>query len=64
MFVCGAIASTSAAWPITAPAESALDPPGLTYTTIGTGEARNVLTIALIELPSPPGVSSSTTSAA
>ena len=30
MFVCGAIASTSAAWPITAPAESALDPPGLT----------------------------------
>ena len=26
MFVCGAIASTSAAWPITAPAESALEP--------------------------------------
>ena len=30
MFVWGAIASTSAAWPITAPAESALDPEGLT----------------------------------
>ena len=30
MFVCGAIASTSAAWPITAPAESALDPDGAT----------------------------------
>ena len=30
IFVCGAIASTSAASPITAPAESALDPPGLT----------------------------------
>ncbi len=30
MFVCGAIASTSAAWPITAPAESALDPGGAT----------------------------------
>ena len=30
MLVCGAIASTSAAWPITAPAESALDPLGLT----------------------------------
>ena len=30
MFVCGAIARTSAAWPITAPAESALEPPGLT----------------------------------
>jgi hypothetical protein len=30
MFVCGAIARTSAAWPITAPAESALDPGGAT----------------------------------
>ena len=30
MFVWGAIASTSAACPITAPAESALDPEGLT----------------------------------
>ena len=30
MFVCGAIARTSAAWPMTAPAESALEPPGLT----------------------------------
>ena len=30
MFVCGAIASTSAAWPITAPAESALEPGGAT----------------------------------
>ena len=30
MFVCGAIASTSAACPITAPAESALEPGGAT----------------------------------
>ena len=30
MFVCGAIASTSEAMPITAPAESALDPGGAT----------------------------------
>ena len=30
MFVCGAIASTSAAMPITAPAESALEPGGAT----------------------------------
>ena len=30
MFVCGAIASTSAAMPITAPAESALAPGGAT----------------------------------
>ena len=55
MFVCGAIASTSAAWPITAPAESALDPAGETYTSTGTFAASIPLTIERIEDESPPG---------
>ena len=63
MFVCGAIASTSAASPITAPAESALDPEGATYTTTGTFAASIDFTISRIDEPSPPGVSSSTTTA-
>ncbi len=64
MLVCGAIASTSAACPITAPAESALEPDGATQTITGTFAARNVFTISRIDEPSPPGVSISTTSAA
>ena len=64
MFVCGAIASTSAACPITAPAESALEPAGATYTTTGTFTASISFTIARIEEPRPPGVSISITTAA
>ena len=38
-------------------------PPGLTYTRIGTGEARKLFTIALVEVSRPPGVSSAITRA-
>ena len=64
MLVCGAIASTSAAWPITAPAESALDPDGETYTSTGTFAASIPFTIDRIDDESPPGVSISITTAA
>ena len=64
MFVCGAIAATSAAIVITAPAESALDPGGATYTTTGTSAARKRFTMPRIEDASPPGVSSTSTIAA
>ena len=39
MFVCGAIASTSAAWPIQTPADAARAPSGATYTITGILEA-------------------------
>ena len=64
MFVCGAIASTSADMPITAPAESALEPGGETYTTTGTVAARIAFTIFRIEDDRPPGVSMTMTTAA
>ena len=64
MFVCGAIAATSAAIVMTAPAESALDPGGATYTTTGTSAARKRFTMPRIEDASPPGVSRTSTIAA
>ena len=64
MFVCGAIAATSAAIVMTAPAESALEPGGATYTTTGTSAPRNRLTMPRIDDASPPGVSRTSTIAA
>ena len=43
MFVCGAIASMSAAWPITAPAESALEPAARRRRSTGTFEREHRL---------------------
>ena len=63
IFVCGAIAARSEAMVITAPAESALDPGGATYTTTGTFAERKRLTIPRIEELRPPGVSSTRTNA-
>ena len=64
MFVCGAIAAMSADIAITAPAESALEPGGETYTITGTSAARKRLTIPRIDDASPPGVSRTRTTAA
>ncbi len=48
---------------INTPAEAALAPPGDTYTITGTSLAVILLTIDLMEVSSPPGVSSSMTRA-
>ena len=57
MLVCGAIAATSAASVMKAPAEAARAPFGYTYTTTGIGASMMSFTIARIESSSPPGVS-------
>ena len=59
----GAIAATFAASVMKVPAEAALAPDGATYTITGNGAARIALTIFSAEFSSPPGVSSSITSA-
>ena len=63
--VAGAIAAMWLAYRMNVPALAARAPSGATNVAIGTGEARIALMIARIDLSSPPGVSSfSTTSAA
>ncbi len=57
MFVSGAIAATSAASVMYAPAEPARAPFGDTYTTTGIGAARMSFTMSRVESSRPPGVS-------
>jgi hypothetical protein len=59
----GAMAATCADNAMSAPAEPARAPWGLTYATTGTSAARNPWTMSRIDSSSPPGVSISTTSA-
>ena len=63
MFVPGDIAATSAAMVTNTPADAACAPPGVTQTMIGTGLASSAWTMFRMLDSSPPGVSSSTTSA-
>src|SRR3990167_1814801 len=58
MLVPGVIAAIWAAMVINAPADAALEPLGETYTTIGILEAIISFIIILIDVSSPPGVSS------
>jgi hypothetical protein len=60
MVVPGAIAARWAAKVISAPAEAARAPEGVTYTITGRSAARNALTTSRMEVSNPPGVSSST----
>jgi hypothetical protein len=64
MCVVGAMIARSDAIVITAPADAARAPSGETYTITGTGELSSSATMSSIELPRPPGVFSSITSAA
>jgi len=60
----GAIAAT---WPdsvMNVPAEAAQAPRGDTYTTTGSSAFRIAVTMSLVDVTSPPGVSSSITRAA
>ena len=59
MAVFGAMTATCAASVMNAPAEAALAPAGDTKTTTGTFAPIIRCTISLMELSSPPGVSSS-----
>ena len=63
MFVPGDIAATSAAMVMNTPAEAAWPPEGVTHTITGTGATNSRDTMSRMLLSSPPGVSSSTTSA-
>ena len=62
IFVPGAITAKLAAAVIKVPADPALAPCGLTYTTDGTLDSRNSLTICRVASSSPPGVFKDNTS--
>ena len=53
----GAMAAIAPAIVINTPAEMAPDPPGATYTITGSGASSRSLTIVLVEVSRPPGVS-------
>jgi hypothetical protein len=63
MLVPGAMAATCPAMVMNVPAEPAQAPRGETNTSTGTSALRMALTMSLVELRRPPGVSSSRTSA-